>query len=62
MRYPEVRWTRGRITCAENASISQNDSFEGNNFEHVPCSTTIDTGLESWDRERHVDVSTLEIH
>ena len=57
MWYPEVRWTRGRSTCAENARISQN-----NNFERISRSTTINTALESWDWDQHVDVSTLKIH
>ena len=39
----------------------KNNSFEGNNFERISRCTIVNTALESWDRHRHVDVSTLEI-
>ena len=55
-------WTITFATFAENARTLQNHNFEGNNFECNSCSSTANTALESWDRDRHVDVSTLEIH
>ena len=35
---------------------------EENNYKHDCCSTTINIVVGSWDGDRNVDVSTLEIH
>ena len=63
MQLSEVRRTCAAITfvtCTENAL--QNNSFKGNNVERNSRSSTSNTALESWDQDRHLDVSTLESH
>ena len=55
-------WTITFATFAENARPLQNNNFQENNLERNTRSSTANTALESWDRDRHVDVSTLEIH
>ena len=56
-------WTQYlRNLRREHTHTLQNNSFEGNNFECNSHGTTVNTGLESCDRDQNVDVSTLEIN